>query len=337
MKRFFKKLAWFILPCMAIVGTVIYLDFFKVFFDYDEYYSEDLFVSINREYVCLKTLEEKDKSEKPDSFIFGSSRSQAFKCKDWKKFLPDSSIAFHFDAANEALIGVLSKLEYLEKNKISIDNVLLIVDVGLLNQTSFKKRNTSLTISPPKISSNSEIDFYQPFITASLNPKFVISYIDFKTFRIHRGYMGQYIANTIYANIIDSNDMDIYYGKEIEIFNDSISYYEKTIKSGIFYDRSIKVIDTSDINKNTEEQLKKIEKIFENNKTNYKIVVSPMYDQIGLNKSYLNLLNGIFKNENVYDYSGVNEFTNSLGNFYEKSHYRPHLAREIMHQVYLDL
>lgn len=322
------------LPCIAVVGLIIYLDFFKVFFDYDEYYSDDLFVSLNREYVCLQTLEKKQKSKKPDSFIFGSSRSQAFKCKDWKAYLPTECIPFHFDAANEALIGVLTKLEYLERNDIEINNVLFVVDIGLLNQTSFKSRNSSLTISHPKISTNSSLDFYSPFLSASLNPKFVASYIDFNTFGEHRSYMGQYIANTKFSNEVDSVDMDIYYGKDNEILNDSVAFYKKTIASGIFYDRTVIPVDSSLLTKTTMVQLKKIKQIFEENNTDFQIVISPLYDQVALNKDYLNLMNEIFSESKVHDFSGVNDFTNSLGNFYEKSHYRPHVARQIMKKVY---
>ena len=336
MNRFLKKIGWFILPCIVIVGTVIYLDFFKMFFDYDEYYSDDLFVSLNREYICFKDLEKKSEIQKPNSFIFGSSRSQAFKCKDWKNYLPISSKPFHFDAANEALIGVLNKLEYLERNEIEIKNTLVIIDIGLLKQTSFKKRNSSLTISHPKISTNSIVDFYSPFISASLNPKFVISYLDYKTFRTHRGYMGQYIVNTRYPNRIDEIDMDIFYGKDILIEEDSVAYYEKTIKSGVFYDRSVLHVDTSKLKQNVKEQLIKIKNIFDNNNTQYEIVISPMYDQIEINKEYLKLLNEIFGLENIHDFSGINDHTISLGNYYEKSHYRPHVAREIMKKVYLD-
>ncbi len=336
MNRFLKKIGWFILPCVLIIISIVYLDFFKVFFQYDEYYSEDLFVSLNREYVCLKKIDQIAESNKPNSFVFGSSRSQAFKCKDWNQYIGEKSKSFHFDAANEALIGVLGKLEYLQKNEIEINNALVIIDIGLLKQTSFKKRNSSLTISHPKISTNSMVDFYSPFISASLNPKFVISYLDYKTFRTHRGYMGQYIANTKYPNRINEIDMDIFYGKDILIEEDSVAYYEKTIKSGIFYDRSSIHVDTSKLEKNVKEQLIKIKNIFDKNNTQYEIVISPMYDQIEINKEYLKLLNEIFGLEKIHDFSGINDYTIPLGNYYEKSHYRPHVAREIMKKVYLD-
>ncbi len=324
----------FILPCILALTGIIYMDFFKVFFDYEEYYSDDLFVSLNREYVCLKTLENKAEILQPDSFIFGSSRSQAFKCEDWKNYLPDSSVTFHFDAANEALIGIVEKLEYLQKNEFQLKNVLLIFDIGLLTQTDFKTRNSSLTISHPAISDNSKLDFYSPFLSASINPKFVTSYFDYYFFRNHRSYMGQYIANTKYPNIVNSENMDVFYGKEKEIKEDSIRYYRKTIESGIFYDRKELKKDTSQISHKSILLLSRIKNILEEHTTDYRIVVSPMYDQIKLNSTYKETIDSLFKNNKVFDYSGVNEWTTPLGNFYEKSHYRPHVARAIMKEVY---
>jgi len=334
MIKFLKKISLFTVPCLLVLSLVVYMDFFKVFFDYDDYYSNDLFVSLNREYVCLKTLEKNSEIKMPDSFILGSSRSQAFKCKDWNYYLPDSSVPFHFDAANEALIGVAEKLNFLEEKKYSINNVLLVLDIGLLTQTDCKKRRSSLTVSHPEISQNSYIDFYGPFLSASLNPKFVASYFDYRIFRKHRSYMGQYILNTKYPNEINLYNMDIFYGKEKEIIEDSIFYYKKTIESGVFYYRDTSISDTTDLNSETERLLRGIYDVFERNNVNYRIVVSPMYDQVKLNPMYWDVLCSIFDKDKVFDYSGVNELTLPLGNYYEKSHYRPHVARFIMKEVY---
>lgn len=334
MSHFFKKLGLFLMPCILVLLGIVYLDFFKVFFEYDEYYTEDLFVSLNREYVCLKSLEKKSEISKPNSFIFGSSRSQAFKCRDWNKYLSDSAISFHFDAANEAIVGVVEKLQYLKKNKYEITNVLLIVDEGLLTQTDFNQRNSSLTISHPEISSNNSFDFYLPFITASINPKFVASYMDYSMFKTHRKYMGQYIANTRYPNLVNPVNMDIFYGKEKEIQEDSISYYNRLNLSGVFYEREIITRDFSDINNYTKDQLSIIKELFQEFNCSYKVIVSPMYDQIELDSIYKQMLIDVFQKENVFDYSGKNEWTEPIGNFYETSHYRPFVARRIMSQVY---
>jgi hypothetical protein len=45
-------------------------------------------------------------------------------------------------------------------------------------------------------------------------------------------------------------------------------------------------------------------------------------------------LSGIFGTERVFDFSGVNEFTTDFRNYYEESHYRPQVAREILKRIY---
>jgi hypothetical protein len=45
-------------------------------------------------------------------------------------------------------------------------------------------------------------------------------------------------------------------------------------------------------------------------------------------------LQKVFGNNNVFDYSGVNDYTNSIYNYYEASHYRPVVGRQILEAVY---
>ena len=61
-------------------------------------------------------------------------------------------------------------------------------------------------------------------------------------------------------------------------------------------------------------------------KTKYKLVISPCYNQLKLNPRDKEILDSIFGYENVYDYSGINQYTNDTLNYYENSHYRPKVA-----------
>ena len=60
-----------------------------------------------------------------------------------------------------------------------------------------------------------------------------------------------------------------------------------------------------------------------------------MYDQKKLNIEDLSILNALFGKENVFDFSGINQITNNLYNYYETSHYRPHVAKKIIDEIYL--
>ena len=38
--------------------------------------------------------------------------------------------------------------------------------------------------------------------------------------------------------------------------------------------------------------------------------------------------------ENVYDFSGINEFTKDYHNYYESGHYRPSLGNKLLERIY---
>ena len=80
--------------------------------------------------------------------------------------------------------------------------------------------------------------------------------------------------------------------------------------------------------------LKSIKAVFEKDKTNYEIVISPVYDQQRLNTKDLNQLQEIFGKEYVHDFSGKNSITDNVYNYYETSHYLPSVADTIMKIIY---
>ena len=74
--------------------------------------------------------------------------------------------------------------------------------------------------------------------------------------------------------------------------------------------------------------------MFKRHNTCYRVVVSPLYDQIKMNPEDVKALGEIFGAENVFDFSGVSEFTSDYRNYYDDSHYRPNVAREVLNIAY---
>ena len=58
------------------------------------------------------------------------------------------------------------------------------------------------------------------------------------------------------------------------------------------------------------------------------------FDQKKINEKDLLIIEKIFGSKNVYDYSGVNEITLDIHNYYEKSHYRRRVGRKILDEIY---
>jgi hypothetical protein len=83
-----------------------------------------------------------------------------------------------------------------------------------------------------------------------------------------------------------------------------------------------------------ERMLREVRAVFDAKGTDYRIVVSPLYDQRPLHPDDLMLLRRVFGAETVFDFSGANDITRDPHSYYEGSHYRPTIARRLMRAVY---
>ena len=85
MKKFLNRVLIFFIPSIFLIISVIWIDIFKIF-GFQDYYSIQR-VGLNREMITTTTFNYFREKEKFDSFILGSSRSQAYKCKNWISYL----------------------------------------------------------------------------------------------------------------------------------------------------------------------------------------------------------------------------------------------------------
>ena len=330
MKRFIVRTLVFLVPIFIIPAIMIIADPFRIWFEYDDYYSGHQ-IGLNTDAICFKIYNKNKDREKFDSFIMGSSRSQAFKVQDWKSHVSESS-SFHFSASGEGIYGILKKLEYLDEHKVSINNLLLILDESCLLYNKNKKGY--LFITPPAFSKESKKEYYKTFLKASLDFDFMKAYFDYRFSKKLKPYMNRHISKLqLSGNYVNG---DVWYDTyDASIAKDSVKYYSSLITQGVVYDRAKsknkKYPRMSDIEK---EQLRSIMKILQKHNTNYKIVISPLYDQNPMQKDRLLFLNNLFGRAHVYDYSGINQYTEPIGNFYERSHYRPHVAKSILEEIY---
>tara|TARA_B100000767_G_C19708445_1_gene511643 strand:+ start:366 stop:1364 length:999 start_codon:yes stop_codon:yes gene_type:complete len=329
MKLFLKKTFLLISPLIILVLILFCLDIFKVFRNYDNYYLNDI-ITVNRNVVTTKTFLNNYKNEKFNSFVFGSSRSQSYKLKEWRKYLQIDANPFHFDGHAQGIYGISKKIVFLDSIGVSINNALIIVDRDVLKST--KNIENFLFIEMPEISKESKFEFYKLFVTVNFNFRFLFAYLDYSIFNKYRNYMSSFTRKSEYPHIYDNINCDIWYGYDNSIKNDSINYYKKHIEKGEF--KRTKNISKCDVTNLEVKLIKKIKEIFTKHKTSYKIIVSPIYDQIPLEVHQVELLNNSFGKENVFNFSGKNRFTDDISNYYEKSHYKPIVANEILKNVY---
>lgn len=144
--------------------------------------------------------------------------------------------------------------------------------------------------------------------------------------------MSEFLVSESYAYDTVSNE---FYNKGIlDLFKrDSIAYYEE--RSDNFPLRSgNRQEEAQKLNSDQIRMLEEIQEIFSRNNTDYKIIVCPTYNQREFNHRDLFLIQSIFGNENVFDFTGINRFTEDKAYYYDEFHFKKYLGKELLDSVY---
>jgi hypothetical protein len=337
MKKFTLKLLLFLSPIIFVLITYIYFDPFKVLYKYDCYYDPNNVscVTLNRDFVSTENWIRYYDTYKYDSYILGNSRSLYYKVEDWTKHITSNkNQCYHFDAANESLYGITKKFEFLESRNVAIKNAIIIFDYQTLKQ--IKNTKMHIGIKHPFLSGENSMAFQLEYFKTYLDFKFLYAFLDYKYSGKVKTYMKKnYLLDDTPVNYDPiTNEVSQDYYENIIKMNPGKFYGER---KGIFYKRdTLELVNGKVIKDEQLEMLVMIKKILNKNHTNYKIIINPLYDQKKFNHVDLNELKKIFGVDNVFDFSGINEFTKDKYNYYESSHYRPHLASKIMEIIYRD-
>ena len=332
---FLKRIAWFLTPFICLILLYTILDPFKVVKKYDSYFVSDAMtgVTLNKDYVSTNTFNKYHPVFQYNSFIFGNSRSLFYEIADWQPHLHSGSNCFHYDASGESLYAIHKKIKYLDRKNVDIKNVLLVFDYSILDLVA-PQTSHILMISPQLENYTNFLPFHFTSLKAFFTPKFLIAYIDYKI----RGEIRPYMKKGF---LLD--DVPIHY--DVKINEVSFPYFERMIGEGKFYTPEwIKVFYDRDTTKQSyapavifdkqKQMLQEINEIFRKRQTDVKIIISPLYDQIKLNESDVIYLKSLFGEDRLFDFSGISDITNDIHNYYEDSHYRPHVCRQILNSIY---
>ena len=177
--------------------------------------------------------------------------------------------------------------------------------------------------------------FQFEFFKAFTSVKFLYALLDFKI----TGKIKEYMRSSALLN-----DMPVDYNLK---YNElKFTLYEDMIRanpSGFYNEKTMKLFYSRDTTQQFHPQaikseqitlLNSIKRILNTNTVNNLIIISPLYDQIKINSKDLNYLKDLFGANNVFDFSGINSFTNDYNNYYELSHYRPPLCDSLLNIVY---
>lgn len=315
---------------IVFVSILVFLfyDPFKVIREYDNYSG----YSINLEYVTMSGFDNKYHKERYDSFIFGSSRVLGFKAGSWQKYLKQDSPIYIFSAYYENLTGIYNKIKYLDSLGVPIKNSIVLIDPDLTFEDVDYESKGFFAVKHPDVSSNTWLHFYLAHISA------------YFTFSYQKQMYSELIGLTkepTQSGVI--RDIDKVFDPLTNEFScpNVDSYIEQLDLSDPFFTNVYRfptildenIIKEQKIQLDSRKILEEIKEIFMKHKTEFKVVISPLYSQIRFNKSDMDVLYDVF-GENLYDFSGRNFITASKYNYFEYSHYRPHVGDSILSLIY---
>ncbi len=333
-KRFVKPLAWFASPFVVLMVCYVLADPFKVIWNYESFYPEQVAggIALNPAHVATQNYLRQHIIEHYDSFILGNSRSIYYPIAAWRQYFSEGSRCYHYDAANESLLGIWQKLRFIAHQGDSIRNVLMVVDAGLLEKVDCD--HWHLCETPPALTGyRNLVSFHWYNLKTFLTPQFLMAYADYSLFHQLRPYM---LRKGLLAD-----DMFVYDAKGNEC---NFVPLEQEIAAGTYYtEERLRVFEGVQfpdsvsppvIGKPQRELLDSIRSILARQGTSVQIVISPLYNQIRLNPRDLQCLEQLFGSDHVNDFSGPNLWNSDLHNYYEASHYRPRVAVAVMDSVY---
>ena len=332
MNPFLKKLLRFLAPILILLAVFltfyVYNDPFKVLRPYSDYSYSRVFT--NRDFVSTAMFIKQYPKYKYNSFIFGSSRTMAYRPELWRQYLDTDSRVFVFDAAGESVYGIYHKLKYLDAEKVELKNALIVLcrDFAFRHDANHEGH---LYIKHPSTSGESRLAFQYEFLRAYFSPKFLFNYYAFQILGAYKPFMSVYIENrrVVYDTITNGT---IILDQEEELKSDEQSYYAR--RSDVFYERNGEKTDSIQrINPKHEFMLREIRRLLDKNKTQFKVVLSPLYDQTKFNPTDMHILNQVF-GDHLYDFTGKNSITDNKYNYYEISHYRFAVGDSILSGIY---
>lgn len=323
--RIVRKSVLFAIPFWALIALYVYDDPFMVLRKYNLYDSD---VMLNEHHVGWQIYRNHCDSVHFNSFILGNSCTMAFRCAEWEKYLAPDDRAIRLFGNGESMKAISLKLHALDNEGAEIKNVLIILDRTSLSR--FSILNGYGNILPAAISGESPFAVQMEFMQAFAMPDFLFPYLKY---RITGSVEPEMKRMNPYGRIRDSRNNDSFNPRDKMIEQEGEAYWENRKKE--FPERDgTAVVEEPAIFHRQRVVLDDIIEVLRRHNTSVRVIISPDYNQKKLHPDDREILQSIFGKENVYDFSGINEFTEDYHNYYESGHYRPLLGNKLLERIY---
>jgi len=225
-------------------------------------------------------------------------------------------------------MAIYKKLQALEREHADLKNVLMILDKTSLAKTCLL--TGSGHILPPDISGQNPVSAQLEFLQTFISPDILFPYLTYKL----SGRINPSLKSfNPYGRIRNPINNDAINPREKMIEKEGEQYWTNRKKE--FPERSgKKTIARQVIHDAQKKLLLDIADVFRKHSTSVKIVIGPDYQQENIHPQDVMILKSIFGEQNVFDFTGINEYTADYHYFYEKGHYRPLLGDKLLKRIY---
>ena len=323
--RLVRNLALFAIPFWILIALYVYEDPFMVLRKYDLYDSD---VMLNEHHVGWQIYKNRNDSVHFNSFILGNSCTMAFRCAEWEKYLAPGDHAIRLFGNGESMKAISLKLQALDREGAEIKNVLMILDRTSLSRCELLTGANHML--PAAISGRNPIAVQMEFMQAFAMPDFLFPYLKYKiTGRVELSMRQM----NPYGRVRDSRNNDAFNPREKMIEQEGEAYWENHKNEFPERDGTVTIVEPA-IYQKQREILEEIMDVLRRHNTSIRVLISPDYNQNELHPDDRKILQSIFGKENVYDFTGINEFTEDYHNYYELGHYRPLLGNKLLERMY---
>lgn len=265
-----------------------------------------------------------------DSFIFGSSRTGGLYACYLNTLFPGASF-YQYANWSEKIEGIEAKLALLQEENIPIKNAVVYLDTDY----TFLGTGTMQSDDHYRLTGKSAFSYYiehffQFYVHFNLN-KLKILWGKQPVKKFHPNWHSDLITNDMNHTCADSV-WQKHYGDTLTA--EQVAEIDDRIKNGFFYQRATEQQYAGDqISIHERKMLEHIREIFRKNHTNYYVVITPIYDQVKFSLADREILHELF-GDRVYDFSGINAFTENPYNFRrDRKHFRPYVSYRMMHEI----
>lgn len=325
--RLVRKLVLFTMPFWALIALYLYDDPFMVLHKYDVY---DSVVKLNEHHVGWQIYKTHNDSLHFNSFILGNSCTMAFRCGEWEKYLEPGDHAIRLFGNAESMKAISLKLRALDREGADIKNVLMVLDRASLSL--FDLMTSSSNVLPAAISGQNPLSVQLEFLQGFALPNFLFPYLKY---RITGKVEPNMKRMNPYGRIRDPKNNDAFNPREKLIEQEGEAFWKNRKKEFPDRDGTVTIAEPAIFQKQRM-VLDEIIEVLHRHGTSVRVIISPDYNQKELHPNDRKILQNIFGKENVYDFSGINEFTKDYHNYYESGHYRPLLGNKLLERIYKD-